>query len=176
MLSVVRGGAGSVTVVKVSGVVDDSFDRVAFAEPLTGTALVDLEEVRRITSYGAREWALALRSVTPGYLGIINVRPPVVAMFNMVKGFAGRGQLLTFYSPYLCEECGKELELLVDLRTRYQEIKAGEADREVPCPSCGGKAQFDDVANAYFFYALSQPPPEPPPEVSQFLDRPAGTP
>src|SRR5207245_1753613 len=81
------------TVVRVSGTVDETFDRVAFVSGLTGSVILDMDGVLRITSFGVREWILAMRTLPADYLGFVNVRPAIVCQFNMVQGFAGRGQL-----------------------------------------------------------------------------------
>jgi hypothetical protein len=122
--------------------------------------LFDMEEVRKVTSFGVREWLEGLKSLRAEYYGFARCRPAVVAQFNMVSGFLGRGQVLSLYAPYTCPECNQELEQLLDLRSQFPLLAA----RELPllrCPSCGVDAIFDDLPDSYFSFLLA--PPSPPP-------------
>ena len=168
-----RVPAKGATIVRCWGVIDDSFDRVGFVEGLTGVVIIDLDGVRRITSFGVREWVTAMRTLPADYVAFINVRPTLVSQFNMVSGFAGRGILVTFFTPHICNACGKELEVLLDLRKQYNAVRAEEPPVAL-CPQCNAPAEFDDVASAYFAYAASQPPPNPPAEANAAIDGDTG--
>jgi serine/threonine protein kinase len=170
-LEVVRipGKGGNGTVVRLHGVIDESFDRVSFVEELHGLVILDMDGVRRITSFGVREWVTAMRTLPADYLGFIKVRPAILSQFNMVAGFAGRGQLISFYTPHICTSCGDEVEVLLDLRKQYNLVKTGEPPAAT-CPRCGAPAEFDDLPGAYFAHAAANPPPTPPPEASPLID------
>src|SRR4051812_13084287 len=82
-----RGGF----LVEIAGTLDDSFNRSALLEGLHGVVRLDLGRLHRITSVGVREWRTTLGDLHADYYGFVNCRPSVVAQFNMVFGFAGRG-------------------------------------------------------------------------------------
>ncbi len=158
------------TLVVLRGEIDDSLDVGALAGGLTGAVVFDLDEVRRITSYGVREWMRALKQLTAAYVGFINVRPALVSQFNMVAGFAGNGEILSLYLPYLCEWCDSEQERLLDLTRDHAVATAGEAPKH-KCSTCQAEMEFDDIPESYFAFVGSRAVPSPPPAVRKFLDR-----
>src|SRR5687767_14537161 len=105
--------------VQIVGVVDESFDLGDVYAQYHPAIVFDLSQVDRVTSYGVREWKRALDSVRADYLGFIRCSPPVVAQFNLVSNFGGRGELVSFFAPYRCPECEKDLRHLIDLRRDY---------------------------------------------------------
>src|SRR4051812_30209761 len=95
---------------RVEGPIDERFDGTAFVAAARGAVIVDLGGVDRVTSYGIREWVNALKRMECSYLGFVRCRPLVVAQLNMVKGFAGRGEVLSVFAPYRCSGCGKDIQ------------------------------------------------------------------
>jgi eukaryotic-like serine/threonine-protein kinase len=159
-----RGG----TLIRLSGVIDETFDRDQLVGAARGVVVVDLDDVKRITSYGVREWIGALAAFPQEYYCFARCRPAMVAQFNMVAGFGGRGELLSFYAPYACPDCHTEIEELIDLRRQHAEVRAFEPP-VVNCPGCGAVAELDDLAESYFAYAAAAAPVGPPPVVEQLL-------
>src|SRR5437899_411296 len=92
------GGA----LLRLSGTIDETLDRPLLTQGNDGVIVLDLEGVTRVTSYGVREWINALSMLPAQYLAFVNCHPSVVSQFNMVQGFAGRGQLVSLYLPYAC--------------------------------------------------------------------------
>ena len=157
------------TVVRLSGVIDERFDRHRFLELATGpVVVVDFDKVRRVTSFGVREWMAGLAALQTRYLAFINARPSVVAQFNMVARFGEQGQLVTFFAPYLCGSCNTDTQVLVDLRRDYEAVKRYET-AAVTCPKCRQPSTFDDDPRTYFSFAAASPPPVPPPELTALL-------
>src|SRR6185437_8625695 len=91
-----------------------------------------------------------------------NARPILVQQFNMVAAFAGAGQLLSFYAPYVCPHCGHSQEAHVDLLALYPKIKQLELP-PVACASCGKESELDELVESYLLYVSSSRPPDPPP-------------
>src|SRR6185369_1584831 len=86
-----RGDGGSV--IRLHGVINESFDKARFVRAVDEVTVVDMDGVTQVTSFGVREWKLALENAPFSYLGFIRCRPAVVAQFNMVVDFGGRGEL-----------------------------------------------------------------------------------
>jgi serine/threonine protein kinase len=84
-----------------------------------------------------------------------------MSQFNLVQGFAQRGELVSFFAPFVCPSCGREIDRLIDLR-HYFEMLETLALPQVECPGCKSSAEFDEVPELYFKYALSAPAPRPP--------------
>ena len=140
---------------KLNGVIDETFDRTRLAFGPEDTLVFDLAGVRRITSYGVREWIAAMGDLQASYY-FIRCRPAVVSQFNMVQNFGGRGQLVSLFAPYACSACGKEIEVLVD--RRHHPSAHALAPPTLPCPSCGAEAEFDDIPETFFSYVAAAPP------------------
>jgi serine/threonine protein kinase len=160
----VRGGA----VLGITGAIDEHLDWRSFRAGVRGSLVVDLEEVSRITSFGVREWCQALQHVHAEYYCFVRCHPVVVSQFNLVRGFAGSGELVTLYVPYRCPHCNHHFELLLDLRQSYHQVEASDAT--APCGRCGELAELDDLPELYFQYVRSVPPPRPSLLVSALID------
>jgi DNA-directed RNA polymerase subunit RPC12/RpoP len=155
---------------RLAGVIDESFNRSRLVEGRQGFLVLDLDGVKRITSYGVREWVAAM-SEAQGLCFFIRCRPAIVSQFNMVGNFAGRGQLVSLYAPYACTRCGAEFELLVDRRRR---TGGSLSPSLVTCPQCQATAELDDIPETFFSYALLAPPPALPPLAAAIVDGPKG--
>jgi eukaryotic-like serine/threonine-protein kinase len=159
----VPGGA----IVKIGGVINETFKADMLAGTDQESVVIDLEGVRWITSIGVREWINALNNLPASHLVFINVRPSMVLQFNMIHGFAGRGNIVSLYLPYACMDCDEETEVLTDLRKDYAVVEEGPQN-EIDCPKCGGTAEFDEIG--YLSYVQSQPKPTITDTLSKLID------
>ena len=163
---VVRGGCRLV----LEGTIDERASLEEHFRGLSGTVVIDLDKVTRITSFGVLEWRAGLACLeSAGFYAFIRCRPPLVTQFNLVEGFARRGELVSFYLPYFCSSCSNEFQILVDLRHHYFVA----VTREPPyarCRRCGADAEFDGLADDYLSYVGSRPRPHVPPAGYQIID------
>jgi serine/threonine protein kinase len=146
--------------VRLGGVLDEHFDRAALLQALAGSSdpvVFDLDGIRRITSFGVREWILALQSLPTEFYYFIHCRPPWVSHLNMVGNFAGVGQVVSIYCPYACSLCEQSFEVLLDLRTHRDRARRAHP-LTVSCPECKAPAVFDDTPDSYFTYFADAPP------------------
>ncbi|MHB1846888.1 MAG: protein kinase domain-containing protein [Deltaproteobacteria bacterium] len=163
---------GPVCAVKLSGVINETFDGKRFVAGLSGNRAplaIDLDEVRSITSFGVREWVNALKALPSEYYCFVRCRPAVLVQFNMVSGFGGRGEIVSFFIPYHCGACGNDFELLADLRTQHAKLSSYDIPG-APCPKCQAAAEFDDLPESYLAHVAQSPAPNPPPAVVAWLD------
>ena len=131
------------------GIIDEHAD-LSFFERLHGTTRINLRGVRRINSYGVRSWIEAVRRVPANAdVELVECPPSVVDQMNMVAGFVGRAQVISFYAPMACERCGHEKEALFSVAD-YQ--LAGQLPA-VPCPKCAAPMQVDDLEDHYLLFA-----------------------
>lgn len=166
-LAIKRTDVPGATRLTLTGVIDADLDR----KPLLsarGAVILDLSGVNRITSYGVREWIRTLGQCEATYIGYIGCRPSVVAQFNMVAGFACRGEVVSMYLPYVCESCNRPTEHLLDLRAKWEVASKGTVPKVI-CESCGAQAEFDDIPDMYFAYVASQSRPNLPAVAEQLL-------
>jgi DNA-directed RNA polymerase subunit RPC12/RpoP len=167
LLEIRSGPQPGVWLVRASGVIDESFDWNQIVKSVRGITVFDFDGVARITSYGVREWMIAMGELQ-GSCFFVRCRPALVSQFNIVRNFAGRGQLVSFYAPYVCSSCGKEFELLMD--RRYQRPIPVLALHEVKCPACGAIAEFDDIPETFFSYITNAPTLILPPLAESVID------
>lgn len=155
------------TEIRLAGTIDEHFaldaETVASKRPL----VFDLGGVRRITSFGVRQWITTLKDITTYYC-FVNCRPIIVSQFNMVANFGVGGELVTFFIPYSCPDCDREIEILFD---RRDQSAMGQVQPTTKCTHCDSDADFDDSPESYFSYAMNTPPPSPPAHVATLLDR-----
>jgi serine/threonine protein kinase len=164
-------------IVHLSGPVDEKLvgKRIAAMIADAETLIFDLDQVTRVTSYGVREWLAMLDGIKASYYCFIKARPAVVMQFNVVTYFSGRGEVISGYAPYVCGSCGEAIDLLVDFRTQRHMLHSSSYTKEIPCPKCGKRAEFDDIPEAYFVHASMNPPPNPPPNAAMLIDGAAPT-
>jgi tRNA A-37 threonylcarbamoyl transferase component Bud32 len=162
-------GSGA-RLLRLGGLIDETFDRAAILgtlEPNELPIVVDLDGVRRITSFGVREWITLLGELPSRQYFFVGCRPAIVSHLNMVANFAGTGQVISFYCPQRCEACGHDFEALLDLR--QVRVVSSVTPPSAPCPQCGADAVFDDIADAYFAFLDKAAPLVVPPAVEHLL-------
>lgn len=118
---------------------------------MVGRVSFDMSQVRYMNSLGVREWVEFLaRANAQGYeFHACSVAFTLQA--SMVQGVLGRGTVISFFAPYLCEECEHEDEPLLQSAT----ILA--ADYEPPtlsCPRCSGVMVLDDLPERYLAFLM----------------------
>ncbi|MEM9493993.1 MAG: hypothetical protein AAGC55_32900, partial [Myxococcota bacterium] len=133
--------------------------------------VVDLDGVKRITSFGIREWITALQRLRADYYCFINCTPPIVSQLNMVAGFIGTGEVISFHIPYLCRQCNATSSEVLDLRRAdHREIVASLEPPLTTCSKCGADSEFDDLPDLYFQYFRGAPLPHPPALANNIID------
>ncbi|MSP73665.1 MAG: anti-sigma factor antagonist [Myxococcales bacterium] len=145
-----------VTLLKLSGVIDEDNTLAASARKIDGTTVVvDLGGVERINSCGVRDWVNWLNDLEAKGKTVVLARcsPCIVNQMNLVHNFAGRAVVKSFFAPYFCGRCDREqLRLVqVDQFTSASPPVApqvrGEACQRVPC-----ELTFDDIEESYFAF------------------------
>jgi anti-anti-sigma regulatory factor len=163
---------GRITCLRFHGTIDESFDGRRLASTIkTGVLLLDLGGVRRISSFGIREWSDFIAGVERSADQVIAIEcaTRVVDQLNMVASFLGRkGQVFSFYAPYRCDYCD------VDRRTLFHMDRDSAAIRsmrppEQLCETCSRPSYFDEEPSAYLSYLAAQPAFELSPEIAEFL-------
>lgn len=150
---------GPITCLRLSGIIDENFDGKRLAATVKGrTVVLHLGEIRRISSFGIREWIDFINGVARNTADIIFVAcaPKVIDQLNMVANFIGPGRVFSLYAPYRCDFCDTEDRVLLQMDRDHESIKNMKPAARA-CPSCGEPEYFDEDPPSYFSYLAGQP-------------------
>ena len=162
-----RGGL----LVRIDGDIDETFDIEEFLTGAVGVMVIDLDGVNRITSYGIRSWIDALERLQVDYYCFVRCTPQIVAQLNMVTGFVGKGEVVSFHAPFYCPSCEHITSLVFDLRRADHRQSLATIDAQpVDCPKCGDPCEFDDIPDIYLQYFRGTPMPSPPALANALID------
>ena len=90
-----------------------------------GTLVLDLGGVKKISSFGIREWVdfVTTSGTKASSLVLIECAPKVVDQLNMVANFAGGGKVFSFYAPFRCDYCDDDRRKLIQTDRDFESIK-----------------------------------------------------
>ncbi len=161
---------GDIMCLRFIGTIDEDFDGAKLAETVKGTLILDLGQVRRISSFGIREWVDFINRASEQCKDIyfIECAPKIIDQFNMVANFGGKGKILSFYAPYRCDYCDDDRVRLVQVEDAWEDIQNLHLP-DHPCPTCGNPEYFDEDPQSFFTYLVTQGKLEPDPAVANFL-------
>jgi hypothetical protein len=150
-LTVKANRVQNVTVLELAGRITEHFRGSLLLEHLSGTVVLDMSRVERITSFGVREWLMMLQESASRLTELYFSRcsEAVVNQAAMIRAFVGTGRIVSFFAPYRCDACGLSFPHLVDTNRDADLIRAKQAPR-VACPRCEKPATFDDDPIGYF--------------------------
>jgi serine/threonine protein kinase len=158
------------TIVRLGGTIDEKFNSALVFSGLSDAVVFDLKNVKRITSFGVREWVRGLGGLKDSTYFFLKCRPSILAQFNMVPNFGGTGFVLSFFAPYRCPSCGEETEKLIDVRAQFDLLKAAQIPPE-RCPKCTAAMELDDNPDVYFAYFASAQAPRLSPPLAALVDQ-----
>jgi anti-anti-sigma regulatory factor len=162
---------GGIACLRFMGTIDESFEGKKLAASIKcETLLLDLGGVRKISSFGIREWVDFITTASKQAANVVLVEcgPKIIDQLNMVANFAGAGRVYSFYAPYRCDFCDAEHRVLFTLDRDFEAIKAMKLGNR-PCPTCKDAMYFDEDAASFFSYLLTQERFELSPEMESFL-------
>ena len=169
-LQIHKSVQGGITYLRFVGIVDENFDARACAKGLAGQLIVSLAEIRRITSFGIRQWMDFIQhaSATCSAIYFVECAPRIVDQLNMVDSFAGKATVVSFYAPFRCTQCGEESQTLVQV-DQSRELLASRRISADPCPKDGASQTFDDDPDVFLSFIAEQPEFELDPKIATFL-------
>ena len=145
------------------GIIDEdtnfsiALEQISTLAPKPQALHIDLSKVRRINSCGVREWILFMeRLMTLTRCAFVQVNELMIEQANMVPSILGQKgtPVLSFYAPYHCTHCNKDVPVLLDpsqVEFRKQGTAGGTPSIPHPdCPDCKKPMDFDWLAEEYF--------------------------
>lgn len=134
----------ALTVVRFEGRIDERFSGRELGSALSGSLVLDLAGVERITSYGVRAWLEMLEAIpTDAEVHLYRCSEAVVAQLASSSAFAGRARVVSFVVPVVCDDCGATSQLAIDVE-RSRDVLLDGRTPERPCERCGGRPRLDD--------------------------------
>ncbi|HEY8206495.1 MAG TPA: FIST C-terminal domain-containing protein, partial [Myxococcaceae bacterium] len=145
--------SNGVQVVSFAGRLSEQFQGARVGAELSGTVVLDLSGISRITSFGVREWLQMLQEAENRVdaLYLARCSEAVSNQLTMIRRFAGKGQVVSFYAPYLCSGCGTAFGALVDCVRDAESLRA-EKPPDAFCPRCAKPGNFDDDPRTYLTF------------------------
>lgn len=170
-LQIDRFADGDLVCLKLAGTIDEAFEGKRLAESVkSGTLILDLGDIRKVSSFGIREWVDFINGVGKVAQRIILVEcaPKIVDQLNMVANFAGIGRVYSFYAPYHCDYCDRDDRVLLQADRDHELIKSMKPAQRA-CASCGEMQYFNEDPITYFSYLAGQDKYELDPDIASFL-------
>ena len=163
---------GSITCLRFQGTIDESFDGKRLASGIKATTLIlDMGAVRKISSFGIREWTDFIKGVERSVDTLIAIEctPKVVDQLNMVSQFLGaKGLVFSFYAPYRCDYCDVDRRILFQVDRDAASIRSLRPSEQL-CETCSRPSYFDEEPASFFAYLAQQRPFELAPAIAEFL-------
>ncbi len=162
---------GGIVCLRLSGTIDEAFEGKKLAETIKAqTLILDLGDIRKVSSFGIREWVDFINGVGKHSERIVLVEcaPKIVDQFNMVANFSGTGRVYSFYAPYHCDYCDKDDRVLYQIDRDFEVIKSMKPPQR-PCTQCGEMQYFNEDPITFFSYLAGQEKFDLDPDVAAFL-------
>ncbi|MBK9034409.1 MAG: hypothetical protein IPL61_24605 [Myxococcales bacterium] len=170
-MAIDRFADGDIVCLKLAGTIDEAFEGKRLAESVrAGTLILDLGDIRKVSSFGIREWVDFVNGVgkTAQRILLVECAPKIVDQFNMVANFAGTGRVYSFYAPYHCDYCDRDDRVLLQVDRDHELIKSMKPAQRA-CSSCGEMQYFNEDPVTYFSYLAGQDKFELDPDIAGFL-------
>jgi hypothetical protein len=150
-LKIDRKDEGDHSFLALKGIIDEESDFKDSFSNLKKNVIVNLEGVEMINSCGVREWIKTI-SKLPAQTKIEydKCAPRMVEQINYVSNFLGSGVVTSFYAPYFCQKCKREVNVLLTSKSLGKDPPFEAPSQK--CPSCKGTLEFDDVEEEYFSF------------------------
>ncbi|MBX2798861.1 MAG: serine/threonine protein kinase [Myxococcales bacterium] len=143
-----------VTLLSLTGVLDERFDPSGLADHLRGEVIVDTARVSRITSFGIRSLLGLLSEARPRIEGLFHVRCSVafINQVSMIRALLAGGKILSFQAPFIDSGTGAGFAILLQGEEGRRAVDQFVLP-EVTSPSDGGQlAEFDDDPQLYLSF------------------------
>lgn len=134
----------------LSGTITEKSDFTPLLQKKATRIVIDLGGIERINSGGVGEWVTFVNKLSspPREVILDRCSSPIVQQFNMISTMRGKARVRSVMVPYLCADCGAEHQNTLNLETSSPK----SVPTVIPCTSCGGQMEFDDLPEAYFSF------------------------
>ena len=136
--------------IKLEGVIDENYNFENVLGSIEGQVLViNCRDVKKINSTGVKTWINFFQEFNKkNQVKFTELSIVLVEQLNSVMNFACGATIESIMVPFICTDCNKESNHLMD--TSFLRGMSSIADAE--CPFCKGHAEFDDLPEEYFSF------------------------
>jgi len=133
---------GRITYLRLTGDLNNTFQKDKLAEGLEGTVIVDLAGVPRVEPAGAASWRAFVQQVSPlvDQIDLIGVAPAVLERICTKEDLGAKVAVLDFALPYACETCGTTSAQSIEVVSHAEVLKFATAP-DLRCPTCKNALQ-----------------------------------
>lgn len=155
MLNVVKEQNGNTLVIRLSGSIEESVDFNKLIGPTATEIQVNCKGVSRINSVGVKAWIKYFKGLSDQGVKItfVECSTAIVEQINLISNFTCGGTVESIFVPFSCTQCHAELLGLYKVESLK---KAGFKIPPLKCTKCGGEAEFDDIPDEYFNFAMNE--------------------
>ena len=155
VLNVTKEQKGSILVIRLSGIIDETTNFEALIGQVGPELHVIPKEISRINSVGVKSWIRYFQGLKAKGTKIkfLECSTSIVDQINLVLNFTVGSEVESIYVPFVCTNCKSEL---VGLFKCEDLIKRKFKIPDLKCTKCSGKVEFDDIAEEYFGFLTRQ--------------------
>jgi eukaryotic-like serine/threonine-protein kinase len=133
--------------VRLRGLLNEHVDFAPLLKRVQPGLVLDLGELGRVNSYGAREWVNFMKAVPEGSLVLERCPVSFIMQLNLIENFARGARVKNFMVPYLCSGCDEVGEQLIEVASLdLAAVQAG------PMSRCGARMELDVLPEQYFAF------------------------
>ncbi len=116
---------------------------------LRGEVYFRLREFRRISSDSVQRWIEFIRGLDMvTRINLLECPISFIHQANLITNLLERQEVVSFFAPYACDNCGLEEEKLINVAADLDGGKR-RTPPEFTCSGCGGPLFFDDLVEQY---------------------------
>jgi hypothetical protein len=133
----------------IEGVIDEQAPLTDLVSEITGPAVLDLRNVRRISSAGTRNWLTLMRAVKGHKIVLRACSRALVEQMNMLLDFTGGAKVESIFAPFQCPACERTENTLYQISELRQQLIHKTLKRP-SCSSCDRPMELTEDQEGYF--------------------------
>jgi hypothetical protein len=135
----------------LAGILDETANLQELAAHLVGPAVLDLRDVRRISSAGTRNWLTLMRRIPSQKLVLRACSRAVVEQMNMLLDFTGAAKVESVVVPFECPNCQHNENVLAPVAELRRQLVQGPPQGPA-CSECRTQMTLTEDPDGYFMF------------------------
>lgn len=134
----------------LGGSIDENADVQGVFARVTGSVIVNMQNVERVNSMGVHRWIPIVTKCASQYrVAIDEISYAVVQNANVVANLFGSAVVRSCMAPYFCGTCKDNRTVSV---AADEVTKSGFAPPVKHCGACGSPMEFDELESYFTFF------------------------